>query len=228
MNLMPLFPTFLALLKRDLLIAFRNRSEALNPLMFFVLVTLLFPLGIGPSSNLLQTIAPGVLWVSALLAALLSLDNLFRADYEDGTLEQLILSAQPLSIMIIARVFAHWVMSAIPLLVLAPVLAISLNLSTNAMGTLIVTLLIGTPVFSFIGAIGAALTVGLKRSGMLLALLVIPLYIPVLIFGAGAVDTASAGLPVLGQIYILAALLVLSLTLAPIAIAAALKVSVSQ
>ncbi len=225
---MSIIDAFLALFKRDLLIAFRNRSEALNPLMFFVLVTLLFPLGIGPSPNLLQTIAPGVLWVAALLAALLSLDSLFRSDYDDGTLEQIILSAQPLGIMVIARVFAHWIMTAIPLLILAPILAISLNLPTNALGTLFITLLLGTPVFSFIGAIGVALTVGLKRSGMLLALLVIPLYIPVLIFGAGAVDTAAAGLPVLGQVYILIALLILSLTLAPIAIAAALKMSVSQ
>ena len=225
---MSVFRAFTALLKRDLLIAFRNRSEALNPLMFFVLVTLLFPLGIGPSPNLLQTIAPGVLWVAALLSALLSLDSLFRSDYQDGTLEQLVLSAQPLAILVIARVFAHWVMSAIPLLLLSPVLAASLNLPGNAMPALMITLLLGTPVFSFIGAIGVALTVGLKHSGMLLALLVIPLYIPVLIFGAGAVDTAAAGLPVTGQIYILAALLALSLTLAPIAIAAALKMSVSQ
>ncbi|MCB1757706.1 MAG: heme exporter protein CcmB, partial [Gammaproteobacteria bacterium] len=167
-------------------------------------------------------------WVAALLSALLSLDSLFRSDYQDGTLEQLVLSAQPLAILVIARVFAHWVMSAIPLLLLSPVLAASLNLPGNAMPALMITLLLGTPVFSFIGAIGVALTVGLKHSGMLLALLVIPLYIPVLIFGAGAVDTAAAGLPVTGQIYILAALLALSLTLAPIAIAAALKMSVSQ
>ena len=219
---------FLAVFKRDLLIAFRNRSEALNPLMFFVLVTLLFPLGIGPSPNLLQTIAPGVLWVAALLSALLSLDSLFRSDFQDGTLEQLVLGSQPLAIMVIARVLAHWIMSAVPLLLLSPVLAISLNLSPNAMGALIITLLLGTPIFSFIGAIGVALTVGLKSSGMLLALLIIPLYIPVLIFGAGAVDAAGAGLSVAGQIYILASLLMLSLTLAPVAIAAALKMSVSQ
>lgn len=219
---------FLSVLRRDLLIAFRNRSEALNPLMFFVLVTLLFPLGIGPSPNLLQTIAPGVLWVAALLSALLSLDSLFRSDYQDGTLEQLVLGSQPLAIMVIARVVAHWLMSAVPLLLLSPVLAVSLNLSPNAMGTLIITLLLGTPIFSFIGAIGVALTVGLKSSGMLLALLIIPLYIPVLIFGAGAVDAAGAGLSVTGQIYILASLLMLSLTLAPIAIAAALRMSVSQ
>ena len=219
---------FLAVFKRDLLIAFRNRSEALNPLMFFVLVTLLFPLGIGPSPNLLQTIAPGVLWVAALLSALLSLDSLFRSDFQDGTLEQLVLGSQPLAIMVVARVLAHWIMSAVPLLLLSPVLAISLNLSPNAMGALIITLLLGTPIFSFIGAIGVALTVGLKSSGMLLALLIIPLYIPVLIFGAGAVDAAGAGLSVAGQIYILASLLMLSLTLAPMAIAAALKMSVSQ
>ncbi len=225
---MPILPAFFSLLKRDLLIAFRNRGEALNPLMFFVLVTLLFPLGIGPSPNLLQTIAPGVIWVAALLSALLSLDSLFRSDYEDGTLEQLVLSPQPLAVLVIARVMAHWIMSAVPLLLLSPVLAVSLNLATRAVDELMITLLLGTPVFSFIGAIGVALTVGLRRSGMLLALLVIPLYIPVLIFGAGAVDTAAAGLPVSGQIYILTALLILSFTLAPVAIAAALKMSVSQ
>ncbi len=225
---MPVFTAFITLFKRDLLIAFRNRSEALNPLMFFVLVTLLFPLGVGPSPNLLQTIAPGVLWVAALLSALLSLDSLFRSDYHDGTLEQLILSSQPLVVMVMARVFAHWIMSAIPLLILSPVLAASLNLVPEALGALLITLLLGTPILSFIGAIGVALTVGLKSSGMLLALLVIPLYIPVLIFGAGAVDAAAAGLSVTGQIYILASLLMLSLTLAPMAIAAALKMSVSQ
>ncbi len=225
---MSISSAFFGLLKRDLLIAYRNRSEIMNPLMFFVLVTLLFPLGIGPSSNLLQTISPGVLWVAALLSALLSLDTLFRSDYDDGTLEQMILSAQPLAIMAIARVLSHWIMSAVPLLLLSPVLATSLNMPGDGIIVLMITLLLGTPILSFIGAIGSALTVGLKRSGMLLALLVIPLYIPVLIFGAGAVDTASAGLPVTGQIYILAAFLVLSLTLAPIAIAAALKMSVSQ
>lgn len=219
---------FFAQLRRDLLVAFRNRSEALNPLMFFVLVTLLFPLGIGPSANLLQTISPGVLWVAALLSALLSLDSMFRSDYEDGTLEQLVLSPQPLGLLVVARVFAHWVMSAVPLLLLSPVLAIALNMAPRAIPVLMLTLLLGTPVFSVIGAIGVALTVGLRRSGMLLALLVIPLYIPVLIFGAGAVDAAASGLPVTGQLYILAALLVLSLTLAPVAIAAALRMSVSQ
>lgn len=225
---MTISSAFLSLLKRDLLIAYRNRSEIMNPLMFFVLVTLLFPLGIGPSSNLLQTISPGVLWVAALLSALLSLDTLFRSDFDDGTLEQMVLSPQPLAVMVTARVLAHWVMSAVPLLLLSPVLATSLNMPGDGIIVLMITLLLGTPILSFIGAIGSALTVGLKRSGMLLALLVIPLYIPVLIFGAGAVDTASAGLPVTGQIYILAAFLVLSLTLAPLAIAAALKMSVSQ
>ncbi|HBR98654.1 MAG TPA: heme exporter protein CcmB [Gammaproteobacteria bacterium] len=225
---MPTMNTFIALLKRDLLIAYRNRSEVLNPLMFFVLVTMLFPLGIGPSPNLLQNIAPGVVWVAALLSALLSLDSLFRSDYDDGSLEQLVLSPRPLAIIVVARVLAHWVMSALPLLLLSPIMATALNLPVKALGTLLATLVLGTPVLSFIGAIGVALTLGLKRSGMLLALLVIPLYIPILIFGAGAVDIAAAGLPVTGQIYILAALLILSATLAPMAIAAALKMSVSQ
>lgn len=219
---------FAALLKRDFMVAFRHRNEIFNPLLFFSLVTLLFPLGIGPSPKLLQTIAPGILWVAALLAALLAADNLFRSDYEDGTLEQLVLSPQPLPLMVTAKVLAHWLVSAVPLLLLAPVLAVSFGLEAHAIGIAELTLLLGTPVLSFVGAIGVALTVSLKRSGMLLALLVLPLYVPVLIFGSNAIDTAAAGLPVSGQLYLLAAMLVLAVTLAPLAIAAALKMSVSQ
>lgn len=219
---------FAGLLKRDLRVAFRHRNDILNPLLFFSLVTLLFPLGIGPSPKLLQTIAPGILWVAALLAALLAADNLFRSDYEDGTLEQLVLSPQPLPLLVAAKVLAHWLVSAVPLLLLAPLLAVAFGLETHAIGIAELTLLLGTPVLSFVGAIGVALTVSLKRSGMLLALLVLPLYVPVLIFGSNAIDTAAAGLPASGQLYLLAAMLVLAVTLAPLAIAAALRMSVSQ
>ncbi|MGV6858692.1 MAG: heme exporter protein CcmB [bacterium] len=225
---MSLLTSFIDLLKRDLIIAFRNRQEALNPLLFFVLVVLLFPLGVGPSPKLLLTIAPGIIWVAALLSALLSLDSLFRSDYDDGSLELMVLSPLPLPALVVAKVFAHWLMSAIPVLLMAPFLAISLGMPGDVIGLLLLTLLLGTPVLSFIGAIGVALTVGLKKSGMLLALLVLPLYVPVLIFGANALDVAMTGLPVSGQIYIMAALLVLSMTLAPLAIAAALRMGLSQ
>lgn len=225
---MSLTHAFASLLYRDFTVAFRHRNEILNPLLFFSLVTLLFPLGVGPSPQLLQTIAPGILWVAALLAALLAADNLFRTDYEDGTLEQLVLSPLPLPLLVIAKILAHWLVSAVPLLLLAPLLAVAFGLEAPAIGVAELTLLLGTPVLAFVGAIGSALTVSLKRNGMLLALLVLPLYVPVLIFGSNAVDTAAAGLPVSGQLYLLAAMLVLSLTLAPLAIAAALKMSVSQ
>lgn len=196
--------------------------------MFFVLVVLLFPLGIGPSPNLLLTISPGIIWVAALLSALLSLDSLFRADYDDGSLELMVLSPLPLPILVIARILAHWLLSATPILLMAPILAISLGMPGSVLGLLMLTLLLGTPVLSFVGAIGVALTVGLRKSGMLLALLVLPLYVPILIFGANAVDMAMAGLPVAGQLYIMGALLILSITLAPLAIAAALRMGLSE
>lgn len=225
---MDLRQAFMHLLKRDLLLAFRNRNEALNPLLFFVLVVLMFPLGVGPSPKLLLAIAPGVIWVAALLAALLSLDSLFRSDYNDGTLELMVLSPHPLPVLVISRVMAHWLMSAVPVLLMAPILGISLGMPTDVLGILMLTLLLGTPVLSFIGAIGVALTVGLNKSGMLLALLVLPLYVPVLIFGANAIDTAMSGLSVAGQLYIMAAFLMLAVSLAPIAIAAALRMGLSQ
>lgn len=225
---MDLGQTFIRLLQRDLTLAFRNRNEALNPLLFFVLVVLMFPLGVGPSPKLLLAIAPGVIWVAALLSALLSLDSLFRSDYDDGTLELMVLSSHPLPILVIARVLAHWLMSAVPVLLMAPILAISLGMPTGALGILMLTLLLGTPVLSFIGAIGVALTVGLNKSGMLLALLVLPLYVPVLIFGANAIDTAMTGLSVAGQLYIMAAFLMLAVSLAPLAIAASLRMGLSQ
>lgn len=217
----------LAVIRRDLTIAFRHRGELANPLLFFLLVVSLFPLGIGPDSKILETIAPGVIWVAALLATLLSLETLFRADLDDGSLEQMVLSPQPLAVLVLARVIAQWLTRGLPLLFLAPLLGILLQLPTAAMGTLMASLALGTPILALIGAIGAALTVGLKRGGVLLSLLVLPLYIPVLIFGAGAVNNAATGLPVTAQLYLLGALLALAITLAPLAAAAALRVSVS-
>jgi heme exporter protein B len=198
-----------------------------NPLLFFVLVVTLFPLGVGPEPNLLARMAPGVIWVAALLAALLSLDGIFRPDFEDGTLEQLVLSAHPVSVLVLAKVTAHWLITGLPLLLVAPLLAVFLGLPQPAMGTLTASLLLGTPVLSLVGAIGVALTVGLRKGGMILALLVLPLYVPVLIFGASAVVAASISLPVEAQMYIMAAFLVLAITLTPLATAAALKVSLS-
>ncbi|MDM8568347.1 heme exporter protein CcmB [Thiotrichales bacterium HSG1] len=215
------------LLKRDLTLAYRHQSELANPLLFFVIVISLFPLGISSESKILQGIAPGIIWVAALLAAMLSLDNLFRSDFEDGSLEQIALSSHSLSLLVLAKVLAHWLVAGLPLIILAPFLGVLLFLPENATLTLIATLALGTPILSLIGAIGVALTVGLRRGGVLLSLLVLPLYIPVLIFAAGAVNEAARGFPVAGQLYFLGALLSLSLTLSPFAIAAALRISLS-
>lgn len=218
---------FYTLLKRDLTLAYRHRAELANPLLFSVIVVSLFPLGISPEPKILQLIAPGVIWVVALLAAILSLDNLFRSDFEDGSLEQITLTAHSLPLLVLAKVLAHWLVTGLPLLVLAPFLGILLFLPQQTMVTLLVTLILGTPILSLIGAIGVALTVGLRRGGVLLSLLVLPLYIPVLIFAAGAVNEAAKGFPVVGQLYFLGALLCLALTLSPFAIAAALRISLS-
>lgn len=214
------------LIRRDLLLALRRRAQILNPLVFFVIVVTLFPLGLGPEPNLLQKLAPGVLWVAALLAAMLSLEAMFHSDFEDGSLEQLLLAPQPVFITIIAKVLTHWLLSGLPLLLLAPLLALWLHLSPEAIVVLLASLALGTPVLSLIGAIGVALTVGLRRGGVLLSLLVLPLYIPVLIMGAGAVDAAASGLAAGAHLSILGALLLLSLSLAPWAAGAALRISV--
>lgn len=218
---------FRAILQRDLLLAFRHRGELLNPPMFFLMTVSLYPLGISPEPEILRTIAPGILWIAALLAALFSLENLFRSDFADGTLEQMALSPHPLPLLISAKVLAHWLVSGLPIILLAPVLSLLLTLPAQAIWALIITLTLGTPLLSFIGAVGTALTVGLRRGGVLLTLLVLPLYIPVLIFATGAVAAAAAGVPIAGQIYFLAALLVLGLTLAPLAISAAIRISLS-
>lgn len=218
---------FWLLLKRDLLIAYRHRAEIANPLLFFVIAVSLFPLSVSPESSILRIIAPGVIWVIALLATMLALDNLFRADFEDGTLEQLLLSAYPLPLLVMAKVFAHWLITGLPLLLLAPLLGILLFLPTHTMPVLMLTLLLGTPVLSLVGAIGIALTVGLRQGGVLLSLLVLPLYVPVLIFATNAISVTAKGLPASGQLFALAGLLSLSLTLAPFTIAAALRISLS-
>ena len=218
---------FMLLLRRDLILAFRRRSELLNPLLFFVLVTAMFPLGIGADPVLLKAIGQGVIWVAALLASLLSLDAMFRSDFEDGSLEQYLLSAHPVSILVLAKVLAHWLVTGLPLLITAPLLGVLLDLPADSIKILMLTLALGTPVLSLIGSIGVALTVGLRRGGMILSLLVLPLYVPVLIFAANAVDTAAAGLPITAHLSMLSGLLVLALSLSPLATAASLRVSLS-
>ncbi len=210
---------------RDLLLAWRRRSDVATAILFFVIVVSLFPLGIGPEPNLLRVIAPGVIWVAALLACMLSLTRMFASDHDDGALDQMLLSSAPLGMIVIARVFAHWMISGLPLVLLAPLLALQFGLSAGLLPVLAGSLLLGTPVLSLIGAIGAALTLGLRGGGMLLALLVLPLYVPVLIIGAGALDATAAGQGAQAHFLLLAALLVLAGAFTPWAIAAALRIS---
>lgn len=217
-----------ALLRRDLLLAFRQRQDLANPLAFFVIVISLFPLGVSPEASFLREAGVGILWVAALLATLLGLDQLFRNDFEDGSLEQWLLLPQPTYLLVLVRVVAYWLVTGVPLILLAPVLGIMLQMPGNLIGILCLTLLLGTPVLSLIGSIGAALTVGLRGGGVLLSLLVLPLYIPVLIFATGTVVAAGNGLPVGGHLAILGAILALAFVLAPLAAAAALKISVSN
>jgi heme exporter protein B len=217
---------FVSLLKRDLVLAVRNRGELVNPLLFYIIVATLFPLGVSSDPKTLATMAAGVLWIAALLATLLSLDNLFRSDFDDGSLELIMLSPYPSIVLVLAKVLAHWLVTGLPLLIVTPLLAVLMAVPDAARGTLWLTLALGTPVLSLVGAIGVALTVGLRRGGALLSLLVLPLYVPVLIFGANAVGASAAGLPVTGQLYMLAAFLVLALSLAPLATAAALRISI--
>jgi heme exporter protein B len=216
-----------ATLRRELLIAFRSPGDIINPLMFFVIAVSLFPLGVGADQALLREIAPGVIWVTALLAVMLSMDSLFRSDYEDGSLEQLLLSPQPLYFIILAKVGSHWLVSGLPLVILAPVFASMLALPGQGLLPLIASLLIGTPILTLLGAVGMALTVGLSRSGLLLAVLILPLYVPVLVFGTGVVDSALNSLGTAGLLALLGAMLVLAISLAPLAIIAALRISVS-
>jgi heme exporter protein B len=219
---------FAAVIRRDLVLAMRRRSEMANPVLFFILVITLFPLGIGAQPKLLQSIAPGIIWVSALLATMLSLDSLFRSDFDDGSLEQILLSPYPTSILVLGKITAHWLTTGLPLLIIAPLLAVFLGLPNESLSILLLTLLLGTPVLSLIGAVGVALTVGLRRGGMILSLLVLPLYVPVLIFASNAVEMASMGLPVNAQISILISMLLMALVLAPWPTAAALKMSINS
>jgi heme exporter protein B len=213
------------IVQRDLLLAMRRQGDVATALLFFVIVASLFPLGVGAEPNLLRSIAPGVIWVAALLSSMLSLARLFAADHADGTLEQLLLGAAPLGAIAAAKTLAHWLVSGFPMVLIAPLLALQYDLSPSLYGVLALSLLLGTPILSLIGAIGAALTLGLRGGGVLLSLLVLPLYVPVLILGAGSVDMAAAGLGGQGQLLLLGALLIVAAAFAPWAIAAALRIS---
>ena len=215
----------LCVIRRDLLLAFRRRADVLTTLFFFIIVASLFPLGVGPEQALLRTMAPGILWVAALLASMLALGRLFALDYADGTLEQMVLSAEPLTIIVIGKVVAHWVVSGLPLVLLAPVLAVQFDLPAASVGVLFVSLLLGTPVLSLVGAIGAALTLGVRGGGVLVSLLVLPLYIPVLIFGAGAVGAEASGVGATAHLLLLGGLLAAAAALTPWATAAGLRIA---
>ncbi len=214
-----------AVVARDLLIVMRNKSDAANTILFFVLVVSLFPLGVGPETALLRTIAPGVVWVAALLASMLALARLFAADYADGTLEQLLLAPYPFGVLVAGKIFAHWLVSGFPLVLVAPLLGLQLGMEKDAEIVLVVSLALGTPVLSLLGAVGAALTLGLRAGGVLIPLIVLPLCVPVLIFGAGAVDAAASGLSAGPHLSLLGACLLPSLVFGPWAAAVAIRIA---
>ena len=216
---------FLAVLRRDLALAYRRWGDVLSPLMFFTLVSALFPLALSPKREVLQELGPGVLWIAALLAMLLSLNALFRQDLEDGSMEQLVISPQPLALMMLAKALAHWLVAGLPLVAVAPLLAVTYHLPGPGVTALCATLLLGTPTLSLLGSIGAGLTAGVRQSGGLLALLVLPLCLPVLIFGARATALAAGGEVITGPLYLLAAFLLLALSLVPLATASAIRIS---
>lgn len=219
------FQAFVTVYRRELTVALRRSIDIFNPVVFFIIVVSLFPLGVGPEPNQLRALGPGVLWVGALLATMLSLPRLFEGDHRDGTLELLALSPHPLTVLTGAKILAHWTLTGLPLLAITPLLAIQLYLDAHTIGVLMLALLIGTPSLSLIGAVGAALTLGLRGGGVLVSLLVLPLYTPVLIFGAGAAAAAAGGLPAEAHLSLLAAVLALSMSFAPVATAAALRIS---
>ena len=219
---------FKAVLLRDLRLSMRRKGDVLNTLAFFIMVTTMFPLGVGADSNLLRTIAPGILWVAALLAAMLSFPRLFDSDFADGTLEQIALSQEALSILVLAKVTAHWITSGLTLAILAPVMGIQFGLEGDLLAVLCASLLLGTPVLSLIGAVAASLTLGLRGAGVLSALIVLPLFVPVLIFGAGAVTAADSGLGGESHLLLLGAMLMASIPLAPLATAAALRIALEH
>ena len=225
MNQLSLFGLLGLVVRRDLVLAMRRRADVLTTLIFFVMVVSLFPMGVGPELDMLRKMAPGVVWVAALLASMLSLGRMFSADYLDGTLEQMMLVPQSLSMLVLGKILAHWMVSGLPLVLMAPVLGLQFDMSAESLWILIGGLLLGTPVLSMIGAVGAALTLGLRGGGVLVSLLVLPLCIPVLIFGAGAVEAATSGMSVVSNMSLLGALLLMALVSTPWVTAQALRIS---
>lgn len=212
-------------LGRDLVLAYRRRADVLTTLFFFVIVVSLFPLGVGPEANQLRQMAPGILWVAALLASMLSLGRLFSLDYLDGTLEQMLIGGAPLTVVVLGKLLAHWLVAGLPLVLMSPVLGIMFDLPAGQLVVLVVSLLLGTPTLSLIGAVGAALTLGVRGGGVLVSLLVLPLYVPVLVFGAGAVGAEASGLGAQSHLLLLGAFFVVSCVFAPVAAAAGLRIS---
>ena len=224
-NKLSLFGLLILVIRRDMVLAMRRRADVLTTLVFFVMVVSLFPLGVGPEPDMLRKMAPGVVWVAALLASMLSLGRMFSADYLDGTLEQMMLAPQSLSLLVLGKILAHWMVSGLPLVLMAPVLGLQFDMSPQALWVLIAGLLLGTPILSMIGAVGAALTLGLRGGGVLVSLLVLPLCIPVLIFGAGAVGAVATGMSVVSHLSLLGAMLLLALVFTPWVTAQALRIS---
>lgn len=225
MNKLSLFGLLGLVVRRDLLLAMRRRTDVLTTLVFFVMVVSLFPLGVGPEPDMLRKMASGVVWVAALLASMLSLPRMFSADHADGTLEQMMLAPQSLSVLVLGKILAHWMLSGLPLALIAPVLGLQFDMSAQALWILVLALLLGTPVLSMIGAIGAALTLGLRGGGVLVSLLVLPLCIPVLIFGAGAVEAVNGGMSAVANLALLGAFMLFALVFTPFVAAQALRIS---
>ncbi len=225
MNKLSLFDLLALVIRRDLLLALRRRADVLTTLVFFVMVVSLFPLGVGPEPEILRKMAAGVVWVAALLSSMLSLARMFSADYLDGTLEQMLVAPQSLSVLVFGKILAHWMLSGLPLVLIAPVLGLQFGMSFQSLWVLILVLLLGTPILSMIGAIGAALTLGLRGGGVLVSLLVLPLCIPVLIFGTGAVDAVNTGITIIPNVSLLAAMFLFALVFTPWVTAHALRIS---
>ena len=225
MNKLSLLGLFALVVKRDLLLAMRRRADVLTTLIFFVMVVSLFPLGVGPEMDMLRKMASGVVWVAALLASMLSLPRMFAADHADGTLEQMMIAPQSLSVLVLGKIIAHWMLSGLPLALIAPVLGLQFDMSAPALWTLVLALLLGTPVLSMIGAVGAALTLGLRGGGVLVSLLVLPLCIPVLVFGAGAVEAVTSGMSEASNMSLLGAFMLFALVFTPFVAAQALRIS---